>query len=144
MHHVSRLTSTFRPRPMSGYNGRAMDGKHGKSLGEQRARYKAALEQSLADIVAQLRRIPQVERVILFGSYSRGRADLMTDLDLIVVMRSDKPFVERTAELYRLISAPVDLDMLVYTPQEIEQLKNRGFFRKALAEGKVLYEKKSR
>jgi|Deesub1362A_J573_1020465.scaffolds.fasta_scaffold10938_3 predicted nucleotidyltransferase len=120
-----------------------MEHKDRRRLKDQRARYHAALKQALLSIVAQLREMPEVERVILFGSNARGRADLLTDLDLIVVMRSDKPFVERTAELYRRIEAPVDLDMLVYTPDEIQAMKDRGFLRKALREGKVLYEKKS-
>jgi predicted nucleotidyltransferase len=82
--------------------------------------------------------MPVVEWLILFGSYAPGRADLLTGLDLIVVRRSDKPFVERTAELYRRIAAPVDLAMLVYTPGEIQAMKDRGFLRNALREGKVL------
>jgi len=34
----------------------------------------------------ELASIPEVERVILFGSYVRGRRDLLTDLDVLVVM----------------------------------------------------------
>jgi predicted nucleotidyltransferase len=86
--------------------------------------------------------MPQVEQVILFGSYAARRRDLLTDLDLLVVMTSEQDFVQRTAELYRQLSVDVDLDLLAYTPEEFERQRQRGFARQALKAGKVLYEKK--
>lgn len=50
----------------------------------------------------RLRGIPEVHKVILFGSYAKGRRDLFTDLDLIVVMDSRDDFVTRCAELARI------------------------------------------
>jgi predicted nucleotidyltransferase len=112
------------------------------TLTQRRAEYAEALDCALNRIVAQLAAMPEVERVILFGSYAAGRRDLFTDLDLLVVMASGQDFVRRTAELYRRIIADVDLDLLVYTPSEFERLRERGFVRQALGTGKVLYEKK--
>ena len=86
--------------------------------------------------------MPEVERVILFGSYAAGRRDLFTDLDLLVVMSSEQDFVQRTADLYRLLAAGVDLDLLVYTPEEFDRQRERGLVRQALKTGRVLYEKK--
>ena len=114
------------------------------TLTQRRAEYAEALDRALNRIVAQLAAMPEVERVILFGSYAAGRCDLFTDLDLLVVMASDQDFVRRTAELYRRISADVDVDLLVYTPEEFERLRERGFVRQALTSGKVLYEKERR
>jgi predicted nucleotidyltransferase len=111
-------------------------------LGEKRAVYVAALEQAVSEVVARLAAMPEVESVILFGSYAAGRRDLFTDLDLLVVMSSELDFVHRTAELYRQIGAGVDMDLLVYTPDEFERLRQRGFVRQALQTGRVLYEKK--
>jgi predicted nucleotidyltransferase len=112
------------------------------TLTQRRAEYVEALDHALNRIVAQLAAMPEVERVILFGSYAAGRRDLFTDLDLLVVMASDQNFVRRTAELYQRIIADVDLDLLVYTPSEFERLRERGFIRQALGTGKVLYERK--
>ena len=117
---------------------------HEGILLQRRAEYAEALDRALDRIVAQLAAMPEVERVILFGSYAAGRRDLFTDLDLLVVMASDQNFVRRTAELYRRISADVDVDLLVYTPEEFERLRERGFVRQALTSGKVLYEKERR
>jgi predicted nucleotidyltransferase len=86
--------------------------------------------------------VEEVERVSLFGSYARGRADLFTDLDVLVVMQTDKTFPERLRLLYSLLAVPVDLDLLCYTPQEIQALKQRPFFKNLLQEEMVLYEKK--
>lgn len=107
----------------------------------KREAYRQALAASLEQIVSTLSRRPEVQRVILFGSYARGQADLLTDLDLLVVMESPLDFVARTAALYRDLGSTVDMDLLVYTPEEIERLGRRGFLRRVLAEGKVLYEK---
>ncbi|MGB4781305.1 nucleotidyltransferase domain-containing protein [Candidatus Methylomirabilis sp.] len=49
------------------------------------------------------------------GSYARGRADLFTDLDLLVVMETNLSFIDRLRMLYPLLALPVDLDLLCYT-----------------------------
>jgi predicted nucleotidyltransferase len=111
-------------------------------LEQRRAEYSQALDEALDRIVAHLAHMPEVERVILFGSYAAGRRDLFTDLDLLVVMNSEQDFLSRTVELYRQIQAGVDMDLLVYTPEEFERQRQRGFVREALKTGRVLYEKK--
>ncbi len=95
-------------------------------------------------LVRQLRGIPEVQKVMLFGSYATGRRDLFTDLDLLVVMHSQLDFVERVVELSRRLSARVDLDLLVYTPTEIEKMRGRPFFQHAEKTGKVLFERRTK
>lgn len=114
------------------------------SLKERRERYRQQLQETLARVVASLSADPTVQRVILFGSYARGRADLRTDLDLVVVQSSDQDFLTRMVELHRRIGPlPVDADILVYTPQEWEQMQDTPFGHRVAQEGKVLYEKVS-
>ncbi|UCC86998.1 MAG: nucleotidyltransferase domain-containing protein [Anaerolineales bacterium] len=93
--------------------------------------------------MAALARNPEVERAILFGSYPEGRRDLFTDLDILIVMDSGLDFVTRTAEMYRYLCVPVDVDLLVYTPEELERPGDRGFIRRALEQGVVIYEKRA-
>jgi predicted nucleotidyltransferase len=112
------------------------------SLKQKRDEYRQALDRALADILAQLARMPEVEKVILFGSYVAGRRDLFTDLDLLVVMATERDFVNRTADLYRQIQTDVDVDLLVYTPEEFKRQRQSGFVQHALATGQVIYEKK--
>jgi len=110
-------------------------------LATRRAAYAQSLERALADVVAQLRAMPTVHRVILFGSYADGRRDLFTDLDLLVVMESDLDFVARIAALYQQLAVGVDLDLLAYTPEELERARSHGLVRRALETGRVLYAK---
>jgi predicted nucleotidyltransferase len=109
-------------------------------LEAERKQYITSLAGDLEGLVTQLRQMPAVRKVILFGSFAQGRRDLFTDLDLLVVMDSSLDFVTRNADLARRLRASVALDLLAYTPQEMEQMRDRPFMRHALATGKVLYE----
>ena len=112
-------------------------------LSDERQRYAQALAHDLDSLVQQLSVIPEVQQVILFGSYAAGRRDLFTDLDLLVVMHSPLDFVSRSVELTRRLRAGVALDLLVYTPEELCRVRHRPFFRHVLKTGKVLYERTS-
>src|SRR5947209_10538830 len=62
------------------------------------------------------------EKVILFGSHAHGDARPDSDLDLIVVMKSDKPYLDRTVQVAQLfIPRGWPMDMVVYTPDEWER-----------------------
>ena len=110
-------------------------------LAEKRKRYCRDLENSLRDVVDRLSHVQEVKKIILIGSYADGRRDLLTDLDIAVVMDSDKSFVERCIELRQLVDVKVDLDLLAYTPDEWRQNAGKPFFKAILSNGKVLYEK---
>ncbi len=113
-----------------------------QTLMNLRKSYQKDLKDALDRITNKLSENPNIHKVVLFGSYAIGRCDLLTDIDLLIVMDSDKDFVTRTAELYASLQAGVDLDLLVYTPKEYEQTSKRPFLRNALSHGKVLYEKR--
>lgn len=113
-------------------------------MARRREAYQRALRETLSRLVALLSADPTVERLILFGSYARGRADLLTDLDLVVVQRSELAFLDRIVQLYRRIGPlPVDADILIYTPEEWEQIQETPFGRRISQEGEILYEKVS-
>jgi len=111
------------------------------NLDQKRQDYQNSLESSLERISNQVKEIPEILKVILIGSYATGKRDLFTDLDLIVVMDTELGFVERTAELYQYLQCGVDMDLLVYTPQEFRKMKEQNFLRNALQNGQVIYEK---
>jgi predicted nucleotidyltransferase len=111
------------------------------ALRQKRLAYQKALAAALDDIVARLAARGAVERAILFGSYARGREDLFTDLDLLIIMESEEPFVIRTARMYAYLAPRVDVDLLVYTPDEFTKQQDSRFWRRALQEGTVIYEK---
>ncbi len=121
----------------------ASQSEHGTKsmLAARRAEYAALLRDSLQRIVDSLAAVDAVERVSIFGSYARGRADLLTDLDVLVVMRTDEGFVDRLRWLYSRLAVPVDLDLLCYTPEEFSAMGDRPFFRRLRQDEVVLYEK---
>jgi predicted nucleotidyltransferase len=81
------------------------------------------------------------ERAVLFGSYARGDADAYSDVDLLIVWPTAYDFFERRASFEDIMSAFPGCDLLVYTPAELEELRERGVVYQALKEGVVLYER---
>src|SRR3989441_4085793 len=80
------------------------------------------LEQELHRMVEILIREYEPEKLILFGSAAQGELHEWSDLDLVVIKRTDKPLLERIEEVLRLVRPKVGLDVLVYTPEEMEGL----------------------
>ena len=67
-----------------------------------------------------------------------------SDLDLLVVMDSPDDPVTRTARLYRQLGGAikVDLDLVTYSPQELQTSQKSSFLKRVLAEGEVIFERK--
>lgn len=83
------------------------------------------------------------EKIILFGSYAKGNPTPDSDVDLLIILDTQKSRKDRVVEVSLLLYPrffPVDI--LVKTPQEIEaDLAGGNFFiRNILEKGKVLYE----
>lgn len=105
-----------------------------------RAVYVRRLAAALPRIVEQLSALPEVRRISVFGSFARGRRDLFTDLDLLVILDTEESIPKRLARLYSLVDAGVDLDLLAWTPAEYETMCRRPFGRSIIAEEEVVYE----
>jgi len=104
----------------------------------KREEYIGLLNTSLKEAVDKLSKLNNVRRISIFGSYARGKADLFTDLDILIIMETDKSFTERIKELYAMLALPVDMDILCYTPGEFDSMKNTPFLQRILAEEVVL------
>lgn len=83
------------------------------------------------------------ERAILFGSSARGDADRWSDIDLIVIKRTDKRFLDRLAEIIEIIQPDFAFDVFVYTPEEFDRMleEENPFVTHAVREGHVIYER---
>jgi len=83
------------------------------------------------------------DKIILFGSYPAGRVSEWSDLDLVIVKETDAPFLDRVRRVLALVKPRVGVDVLVYTPQEFEQLGNERLFlrEEVVGKGKVIYER---
>ncbi len=113
--------------------------------------YRLALkERRKKRLTAELERLvhvlktQDVEQVILFGSLMSGNVHSASDIDLLVVKHTDKRFLDRLDEMYSLLQPTVALDLLVYTPEEVEVLTyTNRFIGNIFEHGRVLYEKES-
>lgn len=86
--------------------------------------------------------VARARKVIAFGSAARGDADAWSDLDLIIVAETTRPFFERFRDFVGLYDVWPRLDLLIYTPEEFTQMlaEGRPLVTQALAEGVVLHE----
>lgn len=100
-------------------------------------------EEIIQEAVKRLVDAAHPERIILFGSHARNEATPDSDLDFLVIL----PRVEdRRKEMVRLLDVlrglPIPIDVLIFTPKDIEDWGNvRGtVLYPALREGIVLYD----
>ena len=84
-----------------------------------------------------------IPKAILFGSFARGSQDQKSDIDLILIQETGEPYFERyrgiLQDLYKAVKGR-DLEVFIYTPEELEQISHRRFIQRAWQEGKIIYE----
>ena len=94
-------------------------------------------------VIRQIVKECHPRKIMLFGSYAHGRPGKDSDVDLLVVMNSNKRPVDRAIEVSKSLRFyPFPMDILVRTPQEIRRRIQIGdpFYREILTRGKILYE----
>jgi len=102
-------------------------------------------ETKAAEILGKIRNYfegkSRVYKVLVFGSYARGTQDARSDIDILVVHDSERRFFYRHEDFLDLWDlVPLSIDLLSYTPEEWERIKDRLFFQKILKEGVTIYE----
>lgn len=96
----------------------------------------------LAQAIDRLQQAFPLEQIILFGSWARGTASRRSDLDLFIVWDTDYLPLERINRILVLLQdAPLPIEVMVYTPDELKQRQYSPFIRRVLQEGRVLYER---
>ncbi|MEI6168940.1 MAG: nucleotidyltransferase domain-containing protein [bacterium] len=80
-------------------------------------------------------------RIVLFGSYARGKPRPDSDVDLLIVMPFKGSGVSKAAEMIRKLSPSFAVDLVIRTPTDIERrVAMNDFFLKEATSGKLLYE----
>src|SRR6266571_3782564 len=95
------------------------------------------------EIARRIVALCQPQKIIVFGSRARRDHRPDSDVDILVVAESDEPRYKRAGRLYTaLASLPVQVDILVYTPREIEEWSQvpQAFVTMAIREGLIVYE----
>jgi predicted nucleotidyltransferase len=103
------------------------------------------LEAELQRFLPLLQEQYGAERILLFGSLAPGEVHEWSDIDLVIVKDTSRRFLDRSKDVMELLRPPlgVGIDILVYTPEEFDQMaKERLFFRQEIVEkARVLYER---
>ena len=102
---------------------------------------KRQLSQELKRIVAALKANYRPEKIVLYGSLAGGKVNRWSDLDLMIVKKTSKRFYDRIGEVLQLTKPRQPLDVLVYTPEEYQQMKQDSWFvgEEIAKKGKTIY-----
>ncbi len=84
------------------------------------------------------------EKIILFGSYAYGVPHKDSDIDLLIIKKTSRPFIDRLAQVRKILTDPkrsVPLEPIVLTPEELNARLSIGdqFIEEIVTRGKVLY-----
>ena len=106
--------------------------------------FSSPVSDALPNAVSRIVQTLHPDKIVLFGSYAYGKPTPDSDVDLLVVMETDKPRAERYLEVSRLlVPRPFPVDILVRTPDEITAALEAGdfFIAEILSRGRVLYDR---
>jgi predicted nucleotidyltransferase len=101
-------------------------------------------EALLAEITQRIVSAFQPEKIVLFGSYASGTANLDSDLDLLVVMESQDSMARRIMRVAEVAEVPfLPMDVLVFTPAEVQErvALRDPFMVDVMAGGRILYQR---
>lgn len=100
----------------------------------------AALQKMLPAIIEQY----APEKIVLFGSLATGQVHEASDIDLMIVKKTTKRWLDRQRDIMRIADPEIATDFFVYTPAELTQgiqARPHFFQDEILAKGQILYEK---
>lgn len=102
------------------------------------------VDEVIQRIAGVLRARYRPERIILFGSCASGTVRRDSDIDLLIVKETAKPFFQRLVEVRQLVSTQrrgYPFEPIVVTPAELRRRLSRGdqFFADIVSHGRVLY-----
>ncbi len=101
--------------------------------------------ETLPAAIEKLIREVNPEKIILFGSYAYGNPTPDSDVDLLVIVRTDEPYRERYLRVAMALRPRLfPLDLIVKTPEEVEEALQTfsPFLQEIYTKGICLYERK--
>lgn len=84
-----------------------------------------------------------IQIAILYSPPARDKIARRHDLDLILVRKTANDFFDRYQGVLQEIDTLIkqrDIDIFIYTTQELRDISHQPFIAKVLDEGKVVYE----
>jgi len=96
------------------------------------------------EIVKRIVDAVRPDQIVLFGSYAYGIPDKESDIDILVIMETDRPRHKRSVILNKVLAGLlIPKDLVVYTPKEVDEWKEvpQAFITQILKKGVILYDK---
>ncbi len=102
---------------------------------------KKYFTQEINKVVTQIRARYRPEKIILYGSAAHGKATSGSDIDLLIIKKTKRRFIDRISDVLLSCDYEVPLEPIVYTPGEIARCLKQGnfFIKDILKNGKVIY-----
>jgi len=99
-------------------------------------------EADIQAVVSQIVERYHPQKIILFGSYAGRNPTDDSDVDLLVIMETQERTIRQAAEVAASIDHRFPIDLLVRTPEQVEQRLKWGdcFITDVMSKGVVLYE----
>jgi predicted nucleotidyltransferase len=95
---------------------------------EGAARRDHLLREEAERITSVLQQEYDPDRILLFGSLAQRRVRENSDLDILIIKRTERSYWERISEVLLLAKPKVSADVFVYTPEEFEDMMRKGDF----------------
>ena len=107
---------------------------------------KSELERELKKIIEIIKEKYLPEKIILFGSLASGEINEYSDIDLLIIKKTDKKYWDRIDEFMSIVHPEEPLDVFIFTPEELEEnvKKENPYILEILNKGKVIYERENR
>ena len=104
----------------------------------------AITPRKIKEAVQKIVDFEQPKRIILFGSAARGRTNIHSDVDFLVVTRdeTESPRKESVRIRQALSGVSMPMDILVISEKRLRELGDQPglVYREALRSGKVVYD----
>ena len=104
-------------------------------------------QNQIAQLVKEIAEGYKPEKIYLFGSYANGVPNKDSDIDLFIVKETQTRKIYRIEEVLNSLDINefplIGIDLIIYTPQELEGVKNHviNIANIALKTGKIMYER---
>jgi len=86
------------------------------------------------------------QKLVLFGSHTKGNASQDSDVDLLVVLPFNGKPVHKSVEMRMKLRPPFPVDLIVRTPEKVQERLSMGdgFIKDIMDNGITLYEADNR
>jgi predicted nucleotidyltransferase len=101
-------------------------------------------EKEITRIIEKIVERIQPDKIIMFGSYAKGKETQKSDLDLFIIKETHLPMRQRNVEIKPIVAnLIINVDLHVYTAEEIREYgaEQYSFIHSILKTGRVVYER---